>query len=236
MKKHRLPYLFLAILLVLACNLPQSGPATQPPLNLNASPTAIPGAPPAATAVPPSAVPTATTIPTPTVPQVTPISTAVNCRNGPDVAYGVNSTLSVGQLSQIAGRNDDSSWWYIHDPSNPSGFCWVSANVVTTAGSLAGIPIIAPPTGIVTSVTVDVSLPGSVFCGGPNASSFIGTITTNGPAKVTFDWGIPGGKTNTTSPPSLNFKISGTKKAPHPRSYSNAYGKISLPLAPPTPN
>ena len=83
---------------------------------------------------------------------------------------------------------------------------------------MAGIPIIAPPAAIVTKVTVDVSLPSSVFCGGPNAVEFSGTITTNGPVKVKFQWETGGDKSNPPVPDTLIFKAAGTKDAAQPRS------------------
>jgi hypothetical protein len=238
MKTRHLPMLLIAMLFVLACNFPLFTVATQAPPNpaggvpTNTSTSTPIGAPPATlTPIPPSP----TIVPTPSVPQVTPISSAVNCRLGPDVAYDVVSTLGLGQVAQIAGRNADSSWWYIQDPANPSGFCWVAASVVTTAGNLAGLPIIAPPSGIVTKVTVDVSF-SFVACHGPNPYSFSGTITTNGPAKVTFDWEVRGDKSNTTSPQTLTFKTAGTKNAPDPGSDHADCGNYSIRLHALSPN
>jgi uncharacterized protein YraI len=239
MKTRPISILLIATLFVLACNFPLFTVGTQPPatpggggpISTNTpTPTSI-AVLPSLTSIPAS--PTA--VSTPTVPEVTPISSAVNCRSGPDVAYNVVSTLGLGQVAEIAGRNDDSSWWYIHDPANPGSFCWVAAAVVTTLGNLAGLLVITPPSGIVTKVTVDVSV-GYVSCGGPNPSSFSGTITTNGPAKVKFDWEIRGDKSNTTSPETINFKTAGTKDAPDPGSYSSDCGHFSITLHVLSPN
>lgn len=213
--------------LMLACNFPLFAPATQTsqptPISTNAildTPTSLL---PTFTAVP-------TIPPTPTVPEATPISVAVNCRLGPDVAYAATGYLGVGETTQIAGRNDDSSWWYVHDLHNAGAFCWVSANVVTTAGNLSGLPVIAPPAAIVTKVTVDASVGSPVFCGGPNTVDFSGTITTNGPAKVEYQWEIRGDANNTTSPETLNFKSADKKDVPGPGAYTADCGNYSITL------
>jgi hypothetical protein len=232
--------LMASIVLILACNFPTSAPATQPssptPTNAGSAPVnTATAALPTFTTVPTIAS-TATIAPTPSVPQVTPINAGVNCRSGPDVSYTAVSSLGLGQVAQIAGRNNDSSWWYVRDPSSPGSFCWVSASVVTTAGSLVGIPIIAPPAAIVTQVTANASVGTPVFCGGPNAIMFSGQITTNGPAKVQFQWEITGDKQNTTAPQTINFKSAGTKDAPDPGAYSADCGNYTITLHVLSPN
>jgi hypothetical protein len=91
------------------------------------------------------------------------------------------------------------------------------------------LPLIAIA-AIVTDVTVDVSKPSSVFCGGPNPVEFSGTITTNGTAKVKFQWEITGDKTNTTSPDTLNFSDALKKDAPYPGAYSVDCGNYNVTL------
>ncbi len=218
MKSRRLSLVLLATLLVLACNFPLFAQATQMPAdnitaNETASAIALATYFPTFTPIPPAATVTAT----PSVPQVTPNSTAVNCRSGPGTAYSVEDTINVGQIAQIQGRSDDGNWWYVQDPNNPSILCWVAASVVTAAGNLSGIAVVAPPSGVVTSVTVNVNVESSpIYCGQPNIADFSGTITTNGPTKVTFQWELGGDRSNTTSPQTINFKSAGTKSAPNP--------------------
>jgi hypothetical protein len=225
--------------LILACNLQTAAPTTQPvsPSATSASnaPSASPTSLPTFTAVP-TIAPTATIVPTPSVPQVTPLSAGVNCRSGPDVSYPPVSSIGLGQVAQIAGRNDDSSWWYVRDPFSPGSFCWVSASVVTTAGNLAGIPIEAPPAAIVTKVTANADVGSPVFCGGPNTIMFSGQITTNGPTKVQFEWEITGDKHNTTALQTINFKNAGTKDAPDPGAYSADCGNYTITLHVLSPN
>jgi hypothetical protein len=231
---RRVPPLVIAALL-LACSFPtlvQAPPPSGGPV-LATSTTAA--AAPASTEAP-SPTPSPTLSPTPSAPQVTPNSVNVNCRSGPDVAYGAVSVLMFGQTAQIDGRSDDASWWYIYDPSNPGHFCWVAASVVTTSGNLAGLPVIAPPEAIVTSVTADVSIPSTVYCGGPNPLEFSGTITTNGATKVKYQWEVGGDKSNTTSPETLNFNAADTKDISGPGALSVDCGNYSITLHVLSPN
>jgi len=237
MRTRRLIFLLILGSLMLACNFPLVAPITQ-------TPTASPMVTTIGTATPvlptftpvPLASPTSTVIPTPTTPVVTPLTVNINCRLGPDVGYDAISALVLGQMAQVAGRNDDSSWWYIHDPQNPGGYCWISADVVSIAGPVAGIPIIAPPAAIVTKVTVDASIPSSIMCGGPNPVDFSGNITTNGPATVKFQWEITGDKSNTTSPQTLDFTAAGTVSAPDPGAYNVDCGNYTITLHILSPN
>ncbi len=227
--KTRRRLLLLAAAILFACNFPTSLQATPPsPAPATATPIiATAGA--AATEVP-TPIPTATIKPTPTVPQVTPNSVNVNCRSGPDVAYEATSVLMFGQTAQVDGRNDDSSWWYINDPANAGQFCWVAASVVTTSGNLSGLPVIGPPESIVTEVTVGVSVPSTVTCGGPNPLEFSGTITTNGATTVTYQWEVGGDRSNTTSPESLNFNAADTKDVSGPGALSVDCGNYTITL------
>ncbi len=226
MKPRSFLYLVSIVLLVLACNLPLSAVTVQ---NTGSNPSGASSPPPVVAPTDTTVPATAPVVPTPSTPQATPNTTAVNCRSGPDVGYDAKDTINQGQVAQITGRNDDSSWWYVIDPNNTSVFCWVSASVVTTAGNLTGLPVITPPTGIVTNVTVAAK--GSfTMCGGPNVVEFSGAITTNGPAKVQFQWEIRGDKSNTTSPQTLTFKAAGTKSAPDPGAYTADCGHYSITL------
>lgn len=189
MKSRIILTALLALAFILpACNLPSNVPATETPT------LAIP---PSATQPPLTDTPTQTPLPTdtplptltftPTVPIAFPKDVAVNCRFGPGQEWIVLSGLSVGQTSQIVGRNSSGSWWYIVDPFNSSRNCWVAASVTNTAGNLAIIPVVETAKASVTNVTVKVepnkiSFPGCI--GLILASKIEGTIETNGPATV----------------------------------------------------
>lgn len=226
MRNHRAILLLVCALLMMACNLPLFAQAGQTPAPTSSLPTSAstPAFPPS-----PTFTPAPTFSPTPSAPQLTPSSPVVNCRSGPDVAYASLDTINSGQTAMIAGRNDSSTWWYVHDPSNTNVFCWVAASVSITSGNLSNLPVIPATSAIATNVTVGASVSFSM-CGGPNPVTFSGTITTNGATKVSFQWEIRGAKSNTTSPQTITFSAAGTKNAPNPGTYSADCGHYSISL------
>ena len=179
MKNYRVMLLLLCALFIMACSLPLFAPPVPTPKVAGNLPTSTftPALPPTSTFTP-----SPTLSPTPSAPQLTPKSNIVNCRTGPNVAYPSLDTINLRQTAVIAGKDDNSTWWYVHDPNNINQFCWVSASVSTTSGSLDNLPVIPILATVVTNVTVSASVSFSM-CGGPNAVNFSGTITTNGATK-----------------------------------------------------
>ncbi len=237
MRKHRLPVLLVLAVLLLACNFPLFAPRPTPTSPAPAQAATDTSSPPVvASFTPVPATPTATIVPTPSVPVVTPNSANVNCREGPDVAYNAIGVLSSGSSTQVTGRSDDSSWWYVRDPANQSSFCWIFSGVVTISGPTGSIPVVAAPFAIVTGVTAGAALPSTIACGGPNPITFSGTITTNGALTAKYQWEITGDQTNTTSPETLNFTDAGTKDVPNPGAYNVDCGKYTVTLHVLSPN
>ncbi len=241
MNKRRLIGLLLAAGLVLACNFPMFTSAYR----ATPSPSAPTEEPTATFAAPaPSPSPTLgtlgtaapTTVPTPSVPSVTPTAANVNCRSGPDVAYDSVSILVSGTSTEIVGRLADSSWWYVQNPTDRSSFCWIYSGVVTRIGPDTDIPVQTPPAAIADKVTVNVTLPSSITCGGPNPVQFSGTISTNGAATVQYQWEISGDKSNTTSPQTLTFTDAGTQDAVNPGAYNVDCGNYKITLHVTSPN
>lgn len=106
---------------------------------------------PSATLVPPSATPTpAPPTPTPTVATSTPevaratSSQKANVRSGPGTAYPRTGQLTTGTTYRVTGRNEAGSWWQIDLNGKVA---WVSGDMVTVQGSIAGVPVLAvvPP-------------------------------------------------------------------------------------------
>jgi hypothetical protein len=153
----------------------------------------------AATPVPTTS-PTKTLLPT-SVPTFTPTSVParvdlrvmdelVNCRFGPGTVFELINELHAGQSARVAGRNDSSTWWYIRDPGNPNGFCWVSANVTEVEGQVESLPVMSPPVTTVTKATLR-SEPDRIVVGCnqfPQTVFLEAEITTNGPTFVTWGW------------------------------------------------
>ncbi len=192
----------------------------------------------AAPGVPIVQVPTTVPVipPTPSVPMVTPNAVNVNCRSGPDLAYDSVSVLAFGTATAVAGRTADNSWWYVDDPNNPSGHCWIAANVVTFVGPSAGIPLAALPAAIANQVTVAVTTPPNVVCGNPNPVALSGTISTNGAATVQFQWEITGNQTITTTPQTIAFTGAGTQNVAGPSPVNVDCGTYSVALHVTSPN
>jgi hypothetical protein len=90
--------------------------------------------------VTPSPAFTATSI----VPQVS-VSVATNCRTGPGKVYERVGALLVGQVAEVVGRNYDGNYWYIRNPSQSGGFCWLWGEYATLTGNFAALPAYTPP-------------------------------------------------------------------------------------------
>jgi len=88
---------------------------------------------------------TFTPVPTPTntpvILDLTVTKELVNCRSGPGVVFELINELSEGQTARVVGRDESSTWWYIRDPGNPGGFCWLSADVTELTGDGKQLPI-----------------------------------------------------------------------------------------------
>ena len=201
-----LPWLTL-ILAVLACNwsevAPPAAPVIEPsPLSTFAIPTL-------------TLTPTETPLPTPTstpdVPIAWPKDLGVNCRYGPGQNWEAVSSLPAGTETEIKGRTVDNTWWYVSDPLDLEGFCWVAYDVVNTAGNLNIVPLVEPPTALVTDVTVD-ALVTFTACGESNPVTFSGTIMVNGPVKVTYHWEVSGDVQETLPDETFTFSQAGTQK------------------------
>jgi hypothetical protein len=152
---------------------------------LDSIPTDTPSVP-----LPPS--PTATTVPTATVsvPMATPMNQDVNCRYGPSLDYSSVGALLIGVSARIYGTNNNRTWWQIESPQTPGTYCWVSGVVTQTSGDISGVPVVPNPIGLVVEALVDAMPDISGFCGGPNAFSPRGAISTNGPTTVVYHWEI----------------------------------------------
>jgi hypothetical protein len=81
---------------------------------------------------------------TPVVPLIS-VSVATNCRVGPGKVYDRVGALSVGQVAEVIGRNDAGNYWYIRNPSQSNGFCWLWGEYATLTGSFASLPVFTPP-------------------------------------------------------------------------------------------
>jgi hypothetical protein len=164
-----LSVLTLALFLLSACNLTGGGPAAtqvsvdaiytqaaqtleaQLTQNAAAQPTLAPTDTPQPIQTQPLESPTPASTDTPPPPPTSSVPLAVidtnsNCRKGPSTQYDPPiALLKEGQKAEIAGRNQDRSWWYVQIPDRPGQYCWVWGNNVHVEGDASGAQVVAPP-------------------------------------------------------------------------------------------
>jgi hypothetical protein len=178
-----------------SCNLPAS-PTTEAPastltplLDTPTSSTSTPTPVPLETLID-FELPTITPTSTPSVFLASPKDQPVNCRFGPATSYAITGALILGRQAEIIGRNTDSTWWYVRNPSDPSTSCWLSAEYVQTVGDVGALPVVGPPEIMVTGINVSID-PSvlNVACDAlPQTVIITAQITASGPATVLWHW------------------------------------------------
>jgi hypothetical protein len=88
----------------------------------------------------PSPVFTATS----SIPQIS-VSVATNCRVGPGKVYDRVGALLVGDVTEVLGRDPVGNYWYIRNPNQSNGFCWLWGEYATVTGNFAALPVFTPP-------------------------------------------------------------------------------------------
>lgn len=148
---------------------------------------------------------------TPSTILASPKDQPVNCRFGPGTSYAVTGALNLGRQAEIIGRNSDSSWWYVRNPSNPSTSCWLAASATNTVGNVESLSVVNPPEIVVTGIDVRVDPPAmNVACEAfPQAVILSAQITTSGPTIVTWRWESSTGTVSEEK--NLLFEEGGTK-------------------------
>jgi hypothetical protein len=121
--------------------------ATEPPTS---TPTPVPteAAQPTAAATVEVAQPTPTAPPTPDSSPKIIADQNTNCRVGPSTGYAVKTYFVQGSESTVEGMDKGKDWWYIINPNDSSGFCWVWDGSTTVQGDTSTLPVIAAPTGV----------------------------------------------------------------------------------------
>jgi hypothetical protein len=156
-------------------------------------------------------LPTITATPTPRVFLASPKDQPVNCRFGPAISYAVIGALVLGRQAEIIGRNTDSTWWYVRNPSDPSTSCWLSAEFVQTVGDVQSLPVVSSPEIMVTGISVSIE-PSviNVACDAlPQTVIITVRITASGPTTVTWHWASSSGVVS--SDKHVLFEVGDTK-------------------------
>lgn len=75
------------------------------------------------------------------------ITQNTNCRVGPAAYYRLVTSLMAGQTVEATGKNPYNDYYYVVNPDNPNGFCWVWGQYATVSGSTDILPVFtAQPT------------------------------------------------------------------------------------------
>ena len=135
-------------------------------------------------------LPTVTPTSTPGVILASPRAQQVNCRFGPGTSYAVIGALVVGKQAEMIGRNADSTWWFVRNPTDPSTSCWLSAEFVQTVGNVQALPVVNAPVIMVTNEYVRIDPPViNVACDAlPQVVTINVEITASGPSTVVWHW------------------------------------------------
>ena len=152
---------------------------------------------PAPTTILPTRTARATSTPTLIPPTATPVQLTlrvtdelVNCRYGPATTYALVNELKEEQAARVIGRNHSSTWWYIRDPGNPNGMCWVSADVTEIQGKAERLPVVSPPPITITKASLRIE-PARIIVACdqfPQTVFFEAEITANGPTFAIWRW------------------------------------------------
>lgn len=188
---------FVSILLV-ACTF------TAPEPTLTPTPASTATISPTST---PAITSTATLVPV----TLTVKDTLINCRYGPGIGYALINEIEQGVTARVVGRDEPSTWWYIRDPGNPNGMCWVSATVTETQGAVDQLPVIQAPLPMVTKVNLRVEPTHIVVACDqfPQTVFFEAEITVDGPTYMTWRWEVSTGVSSNDG--LLVFEEAGTK-------------------------
>lgn len=66
------------------------------------------------------------------------------CRAGSGYTWPIRSSLLTGNSADVVGRLADNTWWYIVNPADSQGHCWVWAQNVSIIGNIDLIPVKVP--------------------------------------------------------------------------------------------
>lgn len=135
----------------------------------------------------------------------------INCRYGPGIGYALINEIEQGVTARVIGRDESSTWWYIRDPGNPNGLCWVSATVTESQGPVDQLPVVQSPVPMVTNVSLRVEPTHIVVACDqfPQTVFFEAEITVDGPTYMTWRWEVSTGVSSNDG--LLVFEESGTK-------------------------
>jgi len=66
------------------------------------------------------------------------VTSATNCRTGPSTAYDLIFTMNPGQTVPVVGKNTQTNYWIINNPTG--GTCWLWGQNAVVTGDTASLP------------------------------------------------------------------------------------------------
>ncbi len=175
MKKNRILIqcaLFLALMILSACEMPTKNPTTSPAdvvfetaqaaaagtltqqANLIPSQTSTPILTDTATIAPPIIT---LAPPTPNKPMVS-VSKETNCRSGPDTSFLRVGGLFPDMMAEVVALDTSGQFYYIRNPQDTQNFCWLWGYYATLVGDGANLPRFTPmPTPTLTATPTPVA-------------------------------------------------------------------------------
>ena len=178
----RLLVMGTSLLLILACAFQIPAPTPDPGAVQTAVAGTIAVAFPSATGSPvpfatlPSITPSFTPSPTvsltpfslltvtPSVPTLT-VTVDTNCRTGPGKIYDRIGYLLVGEVAEVIAKDPSGLFYYIRNPDNPNGYCWVTGQYAVVSGNVSVLPIYTPLPTPTPSPAFEVSFKSLQHCG-----------------------------------------------------------------------
>jgi hypothetical protein len=152
---------------------------------LSLADTAIPN--PSPTIQQPTATQEPTIMPEPTqIPPVVRVSENTNCRSGPDRTFAFLGVLSVGEQADVVAKSGEGDYWYITNPDDPKGFCWLWGEYATIEGEMDALPVVTPAPTPTPYVGFDVWFHGFEPCGGHQTAIF--KIRNGGAVRLWSGW------------------------------------------------
>ena len=90
--------------------------------------------------------PTVFTTPSPTISSAPMLSVSkdTNCRTGQGIEFAKVGGLFVGTMAEIIGVDSNGGYFYIRNPDNPQGYCWIVNTFVTVVGDISYLPRFTP--------------------------------------------------------------------------------------------
>lgn len=72
----------------------------------------------------------------------------------------------IGEVTEVYGRNYEGTYWYVRNPDNVNGFCWLWGEYANLSGNLQALPIFTPPPTPTPVPSFDLSYTGLESCVG----------------------------------------------------------------------